>query len=432
MLPLALLQSLLKSCCRMRCRGVVGRGVLLAMLFFSAQSWAWVAEVTLIAGPVWRINAQDQREPLARHARLQEGDRILTGSGALVHLRFVDGAHLGLREASELKIVAYRNDPVKISLELSRGTARHISGDYARQAPQSFRLSTPMAAIGVRGTDFLTGVREEKTFALLLEGAILVRQASCPGGCPETLISQPKTLATVDLQGGVQTRLLDPAEIQHLIGNPRLAKAAAAADAAVPNEPDKNHALLNRLPGDLPASNAPPELIWVRWLAIGRLDENFSRPHEAMQGETDYQPLATNLSYTLWRREPEGASWVPGGGTVNLRLDQVAARYTNGFMSLPVVMESGRLQLQLNDQGFSTQLVGRLADGQVPHGLESLARSQTLLDLRGRIDHQGRLLGRTQSAEVTGGVALDKNSAGYLFKTQAPYGQIDGVTLWKR
>ena len=413
-------------------------GVLSAFAVFLVtlgQACAWVAEVTLTAGPVWRVDDHGRREDLQPKARLDEGARIVTGAGGLVHLRFVDGAHLGLRESSELKIVAYRSNPGRISLELARGTARHISGDYARQDPQSFRLSTPVAAIGVRGTDFVTGVRDDKTFALLLEGAILVSQSTCRTDCRETLIAQPQTLATIDLAGGVQTRQLEPAEIRQLIGGSANAKAtqgAIVAGDATGKLPANEVSVPGKLPANNVVANSPPDLVWVRWLSIGRLDETFSRSTEAMRDETGYRPLATNLSYTLWRRELDGSSWIPGGGSVDLRLEQAAARYSNGFLNLPVVIESGRLQLNFADQSFSTQLAGRLADSKTPAGLESLANTQTLLNLNGTIDAQGRMLGRGAGADLTGGIALDKKSAGYLFSAPAPYGQIDGVTLWKR
>ncbi|MCK6411336.1 MAG: FecR domain-containing protein [Azonexus sp.] len=394
---------------------------------------AAVAEITLVAGSVWRHPGEGKEQALKANDKVFEGDRIVTGSGAVAHLKFIDGAHVGLREGSELRILAYRAQPMAVNLELSKGTLRHISGEYAKKSRETFRLNTPIAAIGVRGTDFITGLRDQKTFALLLEGAIYLSPGDCRANCPRTLIDLPQTLATMDLGGRVETRQIDPAEIRNLVGNQRLAQAAG--DPANPRQADteKNRSLLGKLPeakDSVEPKDPRPALVWSRWLASGRLDESFSRENAEMAADPAYQARITNLYYTLWRKEDSG-SWTPGGGTVSLRLDQAAARYYDGYLNLPVTVERGSLELGLNDRSFATRLEGRLS-GDVPRGLESLAHSQTLIDARGTIDTQGRFVSTTPRVDVSGVIALDKNSAGYLFETPVLNGNLQGVTSWKR
>lgn len=419
------------SACSRLLRGVLLMVSLLVAGLASAAPMT-IAEVTLVAGSVLRYPQEGKAQPLRSADKIQEGDRIVTGAGAVVHLRFVDGAHVGLRESSELKIMAYRADPVAISLDLGKGTLRHISGEYAKKSSESFRLNTPIAAIGVRGTDFIAGLRDQKTFALLLDGAIYLSPGACPAECPRTLVATPQTLATIDVRGQVETRQVEPSEIRNLVGRQRLAQAATDASALARNaNSEKNRPLVGNVPeAPVEVANVRPELVWTRWLASGRLDESFSRDDAEFTAKADYQAKVSNLYYTLWRRE-EASSWSPGSGTLNLRLDQAAARYYDGFVNVPIAIERGTLSLVLGDRSFSTRLEGRLA-GDVPRGLEALAPLQTLIDARGSIDAQGRLMSTTPNVNVAGAVALDKSAAGYLFDKPVLNGNLQGVTLWKR
>lgn len=413
------------------CRGTIGLAFLASASLAAAEvepPRSPVAELTLVAGEVWRHPLEGKEQILKVADKVFEGDRVVTGGGAVAHLKFVDGAHVGLRESSELRIKTYRADPMAVSLELTKGTLRHVSGDYAKKSRETFRLNTPIAAIGVRGTDFITGLRDQKTFALLLDGAIYLTPESCQGDCPKTLINAPQTLATMDLRGQVETRQIDATEIRNLVGGQRLVQSSGDTLTNRQADNEKNRALL----GNLPEGNKEtrPELVWTRWLASGRLNEGFSRETADIAADEAYRAKVSNLYYTLWRKE-DGVSWIPGGGSLSLRLDQAAARYYDGFYNLPVTIERGSLELGLTDRSFATRLEGRLT-GAAPLGVESLAVTQTLLDARGSIDTQGRLVSNGGSATVSGAISMDKNAAGYLFDKPVLNGNIQGVTLWKR
>ena len=76
-----------------------------------------------------------------------------------MHVRFLDDAVLSVRPNSELHIETYRFDAERpdlstVKLNLIQGTARTVSGEAAKTAKERYRLNTPIAAIGVRGTDF--------------------------------------------------------------------------------------------------------------------------------------------------------------------------------------------------------------------------------------------------------------------------------------
>lgn len=100
-----------------------------------------------------RARAGEQGGPLA------PGDRVVTGTNGLAQIRFSDGAMLSVRANSDMKIEAHsfrgeRDTLATTVLQLLRGGLRAITGAVARQNRSGYRVVTPTATIGVRGTDF--------------------------------------------------------------------------------------------------------------------------------------------------------------------------------------------------------------------------------------------------------------------------------------
>jgi hypothetical protein len=83
----------------------------------------------------------------------------------------------GLEARSRIERYEFnRKNPQKsaVKFNLSEGVARSISGEAAKSARQRFRLNTPVAAIGVRGTDFVVSASSVSTRALVNEGSIVM------------------------------------------------------------------------------------------------------------------------------------------------------------------------------------------------------------------------------------------------------------------
>ena len=105
------------------------------------------------------------------------GDRLVTGVNGYVHLRMADGAFLGVRSDSLLEINEYMFDITKpengrVRLFLKEGTVRAISGRIAQENKQNFRLNTPLAAIGIRGTDFVAAADQGSTQVAVTSGGV--------------------------------------------------------------------------------------------------------------------------------------------------------------------------------------------------------------------------------------------------------------------
>ena len=138
-----------------------------------------MGKITLTVGLATVTSASGSTRTAQRGDDISVGDRIETTLNGHVHVRFVDGAMVSVRPASELLVEDYRYDPAaversQVKFKLSRGTARAISGAAAEGARDHFRLNTPLVAIGIRGTDFVVHSEERLTTAAVRYGAIIM------------------------------------------------------------------------------------------------------------------------------------------------------------------------------------------------------------------------------------------------------------------
>ena len=138
-----------------------------------------MGKITLTVGQASVTSANGSTRTAQRGDDISVGDRIETTLNGHVHVRFVDGALVSVRPASELLVEDYRYDPAaversQVKFKLSRGTARAISGAAAEGARDHFRLNTPLVAIGIRGTDFVVHSEDRLTTAAVSYGAIIM------------------------------------------------------------------------------------------------------------------------------------------------------------------------------------------------------------------------------------------------------------------
>ena len=68
-----------------------------------------------------------------------------------------DGTKVTVRPNSSVEIT---DTPEEIRVDLTKGGLRVITGLVAKQEPEKFKLSTPVALMGVRGTEFSVALCE--------------------------------------------------------------------------------------------------------------------------------------------------------------------------------------------------------------------------------------------------------------------------------
>jgi hypothetical protein len=111
--------------------------------------------IRTVAGPAFVV--RDGREtPALPGGRVDAGDTLRTGEGGSLGVILRDDALLSLGPQSTLVIATFLFEPAQKKLGLVarivRGTVGYLSGIIARLAPETVRLETPVASIGVRGT----------------------------------------------------------------------------------------------------------------------------------------------------------------------------------------------------------------------------------------------------------------------------------------
>lgn len=135
-----------------------------------------IGEIQLLIGQNASVEREGVREPLSTGSNLYEGDSILTGDNTRLHIRFVDNAIAALRPNTEYQIECYQTDPqigVCLKLNLMKGEVRQVSGQAGKFHKDRFRLNTPIAAIGIRGTDFVTRTGSSSDLVRVLSGEVV-------------------------------------------------------------------------------------------------------------------------------------------------------------------------------------------------------------------------------------------------------------------
>jgi len=152
--------------------------VLTIILLLPQVTNAAVGTVTEQTGPT-EIQRDKASIPSNVNSGVEMNDAVVTAK-ARVGITFEDDTKVEITEQSKLVIDDFVYDPAhgdagKLGLKVAIGTARYASGQIAKDNPQSVKIETPTATIGVRGTDFSMTVDE-------LGRSLIILLPSCPVG----------------------------------------------------------------------------------------------------------------------------------------------------------------------------------------------------------------------------------------------------------
>jgi hypothetical protein len=124
--------------------------------------------------------------PLAAGDPIRSGDVLRTGPGSRLQVRFTDGMELTLSDGAEMAVAAYDwNAPQaagKAELSLVQGSFLLRTGAVGKLPDHPLTVKTPLASVGVRGTQFWGGPLDAPLNVLLIEGKVVV---SSPAGSVE-------------------------------------------------------------------------------------------------------------------------------------------------------------------------------------------------------------------------------------------------------
>jgi hypothetical protein len=136
--------------------------LLVAMLlagFIAQAAFAQVAGRFLTAvGDVKLLGKDDKPRAVERGTDLLEGDRIVTGPGGLAQLRLKDGGLISVRPDTQLVLDRFTfqgkdDSTASLVFSLVKGGFRSITGLIGIAHRDGYKVNTPSATIGIRGTD---------------------------------------------------------------------------------------------------------------------------------------------------------------------------------------------------------------------------------------------------------------------------------------
>ncbi|MEO6974331.1 MAG: FecR family protein [Gallionella sp.] len=133
--------------------------------------------VEFAIGDVESVMANGIRHPLAKGADINAGESISTAAGARAQIRFSDGGFVSLQPGTLFRVDEYNyqnktDGKEKGFFSLLKGGFRAISGLIGHFNRNTYRVSTPAATLGIRGTGYNMALRDDGLFVNVGEGAI--------------------------------------------------------------------------------------------------------------------------------------------------------------------------------------------------------------------------------------------------------------------
>ena len=442
--------------------------LLLAMLPAHAETGDKVGYVSLVLGKAY-LKSGDTQSPIRAGTIIKVSDRVITESNGHVHIQFEDKALVSVRPDSMLEIQRYdfneaNPEDSSIKLNLLEGVTRAISGDGAHAARDRFRLNTPIAAIGVRGTDFIVSATGDAVRAHVREGAIVMAPfsndclATTFGPCAVNAVELSQdTLQMVQVDGNEPLpRLLPATDERGTLTTEEVSVANAETDTRAEDKTAGTEVYLENVtsrrvaevantvatrppvvvtpkppkPAELPdftpaqaqslSSITSRNLVWGRWNGNNGqgAQERISLAYDIASAGRDI--TVGGGGYALFR-DSKGSTLVkPDLTSVSFTLNSAQAFYHSASGVMAMQVNSGSLSVNFGEKRFSTQL-----------GLNSDATGIVDFAATGKYDDGGFFYNTTDMQSVKGAVSLDGKEAGYFFeKTLGVDKMVNGITLW--
>ena len=138
--------------------------MLVAAMGFAGSAMAMDVGLVKVARGAVQIQRGADRLPATVGTALQASDVLVTGADGSAGVTFTDNSLVSVGPNSVFAIDKYRFDSTTHAGEfegnLRQGRLAAVSGKMVKQSPESMKIRTPSAIMGVRGTEFLVHVDE--------------------------------------------------------------------------------------------------------------------------------------------------------------------------------------------------------------------------------------------------------------------------------
>ena len=123
-----------------------------------------VGTVAESSGSVVAVDKRKISRKLAKGKPVYLGDKVITGEDGSVRLKMIDDAVLDLRCFSIMVIEEYALNTTsrRSILNLLQGSLKKVTGQIGKMSEDIYELKTPVASVGVRGTEYALRVFQSK------------------------------------------------------------------------------------------------------------------------------------------------------------------------------------------------------------------------------------------------------------------------------
>lgn len=176
--------------------------VLAALLTAPLPAWSAAGKVLFVTGEVLVSSPTHPLSKLPRGAAINSGDSIKTGINGFTQILMEDGGRITLRANSQLQINEFKFEDKSSGLSLMsllKGSMRAVTGLIGHNNRNNYKIKTPTATIGIRGSDGNVGYSPELGSAV----------QTIEGGHTLTYFETNGTAHTLDLNPG-EVGLLAP------------------------------------------------------------------------------------------------------------------------------------------------------------------------------------------------------------------------------
>ncbi|HXF77988.1 MAG TPA: FecR family protein [Usitatibacter sp.] len=138
--------------------------VAIALLSLAAPAFAADVGLVKVSKGSVQIQRGAEKLPAPVGAAIQPNDVIVTGADGSAGVTFIDNSLVSVGPNSVFAIDKYSFDTTTHQGEfqgnLRQGRLAAISGKMVKQSPESMKIRTPSAIMGVRGTEFVVEVAQ--------------------------------------------------------------------------------------------------------------------------------------------------------------------------------------------------------------------------------------------------------------------------------
>ncbi|WP_421903501.1 FecR domain-containing protein [Maridesulfovibrio sp.] len=177
-----------------------------------------IGVVTGIQGEAFAESGAGVRA-LVSGSPVYKGEELVTAAGGNVEVRFIDDTLLSQGADSRVALDDYFYDDSAgvgdFLVDITQGTFRLVTGKIAEQNPERFKVGTPLATIGIRGTIILSEVGpdgEKHGVEEIHAGKAMLLQSKATGQMRQLFSGQMVDVSTSGLLSSV--RPLSPRELQ--------------------------------------------------------------------------------------------------------------------------------------------------------------------------------------------------------------------------